>query len=48
MAAQETYKGFTVRVVRDYDILTDKLIMRLDFLGGLAPVRPEWACRITA
>jgi hypothetical protein len=48
MAAQETYKGFTVRVVRDYDILTDKLIMRLDFLGGLAPVRPEWACRVTA
>lgn len=47
MAAQETYKGITVRVVRDYDILTDKLIMRLDFLGGLAPVRPEWACRIT-
>jgi hypothetical protein len=48
MAAQETYKGITVRVVRDYDILTDKLIMRLDFLGGLAPTRPEWACRITA
>lgn len=48
MAAQETYKGITVRVIRDYDVLTDKLIMRLDFLGGIAAVRPEWACRITA
>lgn len=49
MAGQATSDGgFTIRVLRDYDILTDKLIMRLDFLGGLAAVRPEWACRITA
>lgn len=49
MAAQETSDGgFTIRVIRDYDVLTDKLIMRLDFLGGLAAVRPEWAVRITA
>ena len=46
MAAQETHEGFTIRVARDYDILTDKLIMRLDFLGGIAATRPEWACRI--
>jgi len=48
MAAQKTHEGFTIRVIRDYDVLTDKLIMRLDFLGGLAAVRPEWAVRITA
>lgn len=48
MAAQETVDGITMRVIRDYDVLTDKLIMRLDFLGGLAATRPEWACRITA
>lgn len=48
MAAQKTHEGVTLRVIRDYDVLTDKLIMRLDFLGGLAAVRPEWACRITA
>ncbi len=48
MAAQKTVEGITVRVIRDYDVLTDKLIMRLDFLGGLAAVRPEWAVRITA
>jgi len=48
MAAQKTVDGITVRVIRDYDVLTDKLIMRLDFLGGLAAVRPEWSVRITA
>jgi hypothetical protein len=48
MSAQETVDGMTIRVVRDYDVLTDKLIMRLDFLGGLAAVRPEWAARAWA
>lgn len=48
MASQKTVDGITLRVIRDYDVLTDKLIMRLDFLGGIAAVRPEWACRITA
>lgn len=48
MAAQKTHEGFTIRVIRDYDVLTDKLIMRLDFLGGICAPRPEWAVRITA
>lgn len=48
MAAQKSSGGFTIRVIRDYDVLTDKLIMRLDFLGGIAAVRPEWAVRITS
>lgn len=48
MAAQKTHEGFTIRVIRDYAILTDKLIMRLDFLGGICAPRPEWAVRITA
>jgi len=48
MAAQKTSGGFTIRVIRDYDVLTDKLIMRLDFLGGICAPRPEWACKITA
>jgi len=48
MVAQETVDGITVRVIRDYTVLTDKLIMRLDVLYGFAAVRPEWACRITA
>lgn len=49
MAAQETYKGITVRVIRDYDVLKDRLIMRADILWGLAAkLRPEYAAVITA
>ncbi len=49
MASQSTSDGgFTIRVIRDYTVLTDKLIMRLDYLGGFAAVRGEWASRITA
>jgi len=46
-AAQETVDGITVAVVRAFDVLQRRMITRLDFLGGFAPVRPEWACRIT-
>lgn len=45
-AAQHTYKGVTVAVIRDFDINTRKMVTRLDFLGGLAAERPEWACRL--
>lgn len=48
LAAVETVDGMTVRVWMQSDILTDKMIARIDFLGGLASVRPEWACRITS
>ena len=47
MVAQETVNGITVRIIRDYDVLKDRMIMRVDVLWGLANVRPEWACRIT-
>lgn len=48
IAAQETVGGITVRVIRDYAVLTDQLIMRLDVLYGFVAVRPEWSCKITA
>lgn len=49
LAAQETSEGgLTVRVWMSSDINTDKMIARIDFLGGIAAVRPEWSCRITA
>jgi len=48
LAAQETVDGMTVRVWLASDILTDTMTARIDFLGGLASVRPEWAARITA
>lgn len=47
-AAQETVDGITVAVIRDFDVLKRRMITRLDFLGGLAVVRPEWASRIYA
>lgn len=46
MVAQERVNGITVRVVRQYDIKTDKLVTRLDVLWGLCAVRPEWAVRL--
>jgi hypothetical protein len=48
MAAQETVDGMTLRVWMASDVLTDTMTARIDFLGGLAAVRPEWACRVTA
>jgi len=47
-AAQETVEGITVSIVRDFDVLKREMVTRLDFLGGIAAVRPEWATRITA
>lgn len=47
-AEQATESGMTIAIVRDYDQLTRKFITRLDFLGGIVPVRPRWACRVTA
>jgi hypothetical protein len=48
MVAQETVDGITMRVWQDADILTDKMILRLDFLGGFSVVRPEWGCVISS
>lgn len=46
-AASENIDGINVRVLRDFDIRTSESIMRFDILGGIAIVRPEWACRYT-
>ena len=48
MAEQKTVDGMTIRVIRDYSVLTDKLILRLDFLGGICAKRPEWSVRATS
>lgn len=48
MAAREVKNGIDVRIIRDYDIKTDKMILRADVLWGMANVRPQWATRITA
>lgn len=48
MSAQETVNGISLRVIEDYAVLTDKLIMRIDVLYGFCAVRPEWACKLPA
>jgi len=48
MAARASSKkaGLSIRLVRGYDINSDKFISRLDVLYGWKAIRPELACRI--
>ena len=48
MAARISDKqlGMSVRMIRDYDINTDKMPCRLDVLYGWKAIYPELACRI--
>jgi hypothetical protein len=46
LAVQETYKGITVAIVRDFDVIKRRMITRVDFLGGFCAPRGEWACRV--
>lgn len=48
LAAQETYKGVTVAIIRAFEVTKRRMITRIDFLGGFAATRPEWACRVTS
>lgn len=42
--AQESYKGFNIKVTEFYDGVNDNSIMRLDVLFGWAATYPELAC----
>lgn len=46
MVGEARVNGITVRIIRDYDVLKDQMVTRLDVLWGLANVRPEWATRV--
>lgn len=45
-AAREVLDGISMRIIRDYAVLSDKLITRIDILYGYKTLRPEFACRI--
>ena len=45
-SAVATEAGFSIRVLKDYDIDTDDEIIRLDVLYGVKTLYPELACRI--
>lgn len=42
-----TKNGFSIRVIKQYDIDADEEIIRLDVLYGVKTIYPELACRIT-
>jgi len=44
VAEQRTHNGITMRFIQQYDVRTDKVINRLDFLGGIVAARAEHAC----
>jgi hypothetical protein len=44
--AVATEAGFSIRVVKDYDINSDDEICRMDVLYGVKTIYPELACRI--
>jgi hypothetical protein len=48
MAARAVKDGLSVRIVRQYDINNDYLPCRVDVLYGVAAIRPQLACRVTA
>lgn len=46
MAARNTYKGISIRAVRQYAIATDTLPTRLDVFYGWCAFQPQLACRV--
>ena len=46
MAGRENHDGISMRIVKDFDIITDQQICRVDVLGGFSVLRPELAVRI--
>lgn len=45
-AAREVMDGISMRIVRQYDINSDKFPARLDVLYGYKTLRPQFACRL--
>jgi len=45
-SAREIHEGISMRIVRQYDINSDKFPCRLDVLYGFKTLRPQLACRL--
>jgi hypothetical protein len=45
--ARETYKGISMRIVRQYDVNNDVIPCRIDLLYGVSAFYPELAVRLT-
>ena len=46
MASRVQHNGISLRLVRQFDIASDRLLTRLDVLYGYGVIRPEMACRL--
>lgn len=46
-AARESFKGISIRSVRQYDITNDKTVFRFDILYGVKAQNPDFAVRLT-
>jgi hypothetical protein len=47
-AAREVMDDISMRIVRQYAVLSDKKTTRVDILYGYKAVRPEFACRVAS
>lgn len=45
-ASRQVLDGISMRLVRDYDIVKDRFLTRLDVLYGYKVLRPQLACKI--
>ena len=45
-ASRQVYDGISMRIVRDYDIVKDRFLTRLDVLYGYKVLRPQLACKL--
>lgn len=46
--AREAMDGISLRIVRDYDVINDKIVTRADVLYGFSTIRPILACRVAS
>lgn len=46
MASRQVFDGLSLRLVRDYAVISDKVFTRLDILYGFKVLRPELAVRV--
>ena len=47
-SARESFKGISIRAVRQYDVINDKTVFRFDILYGIKAQNPDFAVRTTS
>jgi hypothetical protein len=47
-AHREELDGISMRILRQFEVRTDKWVNRADILYGYKAIRPEMACRVAS